>query len=234
MNDERDDDLIVPDMKNVIPEMVVQAALALSFGVPGPQALLTSIAPFAARALGASAQELTRPRARRVVSMLEAATAEAGGDETLAERISESEEAQELAYDAAAMAGQSRVPAAVVAMGRALAHGLLADGTKLEESRLLIEALASLTPPHARMLEVLATTEEVATIDAITARVEEWREVLPRLLAGLEREGLARQATVDGGTTWGDLENGRIEEWELTAFGRRALAMLRDVGSGLE
>lgn len=234
MNEERDDDLIVPDMKNVIPEMVVQAAIALSFGVPGSQALLTSIAPFAARALGASAKELTRPRALRVVSMLEAATAEAGGDETLAERISESEAAQELAYDAAAMAGQSRVPEAVVAMGRALAQGLLADGTKLEETRLLIEALASLTPPHARMLEVLDTTDEVATIDTIADRVEEWREVLPRLLAGLEREGLARQATATGETTWGDLKNGRAEEWQLTAFGRRALGMLREVGSAPE
>lgn len=231
MNDERDEDLITPDMKGVGGEMAVQGLIALGFGVPGPQAFVTALAPLAARALGASMLEITRPRAQRVEAMLEEAATEAGGDEKLATLISGSEEAKELAYETAEAVARSRVPEAVVAMGRALVQGLLADGTKIEESRHLIDALASLTPPHARLLEVLATTDEVATIGTIADRVEEWREMLPRLLAGLEREGLARQATATGGTTWGDLENGRAEEWQLTAFGRRALAMLQEVGS---
>ncbi|MFD6094561.1 hypothetical protein ACFWGN_20815 [Oerskovia sp. NPDC060338] len=234
MNDERDEDLIAPDMKGVGGEMVVQGLIALGFGVPGPLAFVTAFAPLAARALGASVLEITRPRARRVGAMLEAATTEAGGVEALASLISVSEEAQELAYETAEAATRSRVPEAVVVMGRALVQGLLADGTKIEESRHLIDALASLTPPHARILEVLGAMDEVATVDALADRVGEWRQILPRLLAGLESEGLARQATATGGTTWGDLKDGRAEEWQLTAFGRRALAMLQEVGSAPE
>lgn len=227
---DRDDEPVALETRGVGAEMLTQGVLALAFGAVPSQALLTAIAPFAARALDASARELFGVRLRRVGSMLGAAVDAAGSDETLAAAIAASEDAQELAYDTTERAAQSRVPEAVVAMGRALANGLLADGTKMEESRMVIEALASLTPPHVRVLDALDMSVTGTSARDIEIRLHEWRDVLPRLLAGLEREGLARQSDVDGKTTWNDLENGRAQEWRLTTLGRRALALLRQVG----
>ncbi|WP_454729000.1 hypothetical protein [Cellulosimicrobium protaetiae] len=227
---ERDDEPVALETRGVGAEMVTQGVLALAFGAGPSHALLTAIAPFAARALDASARELFGVRLRRVGSMLGAAADAAGSDETLATAIAASEEAQELVLDTAEAAARSRVPEAVIAMGRSLANGLLADGTKLEESRMVIEALASLTPPHARVLQVMADGPGRQTELEIAAYLDEWRDALPRLLAGLEREGLIRERPRED-PTFADMKSGQNQLWSMTSMGRQAWDVLREVGS---
>ncbi|MFD4992847.1 hypothetical protein ACFWH7_04490 [Cellulosimicrobium cellulans] len=228
---EHDDEPVALETRGVGAEMLTQGALALAFGAAPSHALLTAIAPFAARALDASARELFGVRLRRVGSMLAAATEAAGSEETLADAIAASEETQELAFDTAERAAQSRVPEAVIAMGRALANGLLADGTKLEESRMVIEALASLTPPHVRVLQVMADGPGRQTELNIAAYLDDgWRDALPRLLAGLEREGLIRERPRED-PTFADVKSGQNQLWSMTSMGRRSWEVLREVGS---
>lgn len=227
---ERDDEPVALETHGVGAEMLTQGVLALALGAAPVHAFLTTLAPLAARALDASARELTGKRIKRVETMLEAATETAGSDETLAAAIRASEETQELTFETAEAAARSRVPEVVVAMGRALANGLLADGTKLEESRMVIEALASLTPPHARVLQVMADGPGRQTELDIAARLDEWRDVLPRLLAGLEREGLIRERPRED-PTFEDMKSGQNQLWSITTMGRRAWDLLREVGS---
>lgn len=229
---ERDDEPVALETRGVGAEMAAQGVLALALGAAPAHAFLTALAPLVARALDASARELAGVRLRRVGSMLSAATDAAGSDETLAAAIAGSEEAQELAFDTAEAASRSRVPEAVIAMGRALANGLLSDGTKLEQSRLVIEALASLEPPHVRVLVEVYEVSGVGGLAYLEGNLEEWREELPRLFAALQREGLIELRDVKAERTWDDFENGFPQTWFVTKFGMRALELLRDVGAG--
>lgn len=149
-----------------------------------------------------------------------------------------------MGYAAGQAAATSRYPARVVALGRALAHGVSSDdAAELDHWQLIIDAIAAVERPHLVVLSKFANIEGSAAAPVFVRRTLDWDQLnnltsdygrsLPALLAALERLGLVNRESMatlasDGGRPSEQVLRGAF--WRLTDFGYAVLDELWRAG----
>ena len=114
-------------------------------------------------------------------------------------------------------------------LGRVLANGL-ENGTRLDEAEFIAATINDIEPPHVEVLAYIlqGLTESNSTVrtSAIKADLPLFGETIFAILAALDRHGLIGQPP----NVWpGDSELDVDQYWGLTPYGRRILAMLREL-----
>lgn len=226
------------------------AGLAVGFAFGGPLgAIAGALVPVAERLAKLSFRELRvsheEAREERAKAAWLIAAKDVGDDaERLLEAASADADRRHLAYSASEGAAEARYPARIVALGRALASGLLAtDSASLDHEQQVVDALAAIDRPHIVLLHDFVNVEGSTTEPVFVRRTLSWPNIqrfgsaygssLPRLLATLEREGLVHTQTVatlaeDDGTPTGHDRAGTF--WQITDFGYEVLDRLWQAG----
>jgi len=149
-----------------------------------------------------------------------------------------------MGYSAGQAAATSRYPARVVALGRALAHGIPSDdAAELDHWQLVIDAIAEVERPHLVLLSKFGNIEGSVAAPVFVRRTLDWDQLnklaskygrsLHALLADLERPGLINRESVavlasDDGRPSDEVLRGAF--WRLTDFGYAILDELWRAG----
>lgn len=215
------------------PEMVSAGVIAAGSGADPTASILATLGPVATRAMQAAGREWRERRAERVRTLFGEVAAGDEGDR-LVEVLASNPEAQELVMDATSAAAGMRYPATVIAMGRALREGLLLDGTKLDVSRLVVEALGDLQPSEAAVLDMVVRYQTISHRQ-VRERLGPVGPGVDRFVATLQAHGLIKEYEPLNTTTADSVElpkkrdiNGFV--WTATDLGKDAWQRLRDAG----
>lgn len=253
-----DDEELAQALDSAVPDIgagVIAAAVAMA--LPGPAGLVVGALtpPVMSRVLGRLQERFFQQRATAAEAVLQEAADQLGTDlDGVLAALTDDSRVQ-LAGMAVAAGAQTILEDKIVALGRALATGVLADDEALiDEQRLVIGALASLEAPHIRVLRVVAEEwppgvkfgdqprwpePEIAA----ALRMSHAPSTVSAILSGLHANHLLRQEDVikqafenysraagraarSGGSPSMRTPTPR---WEVTPFGERMLALLRDV-----
>jgi hypothetical protein len=200
---------------------------ALGFGIGGPTGAIVGAAagvfmePLAERVWGELRGDAQRRQGETLAAAHEAMDVDAAEMER---RISSSDESRLETGIALSAASRTTWPPKVIALGRALAAGLVAtDDARIDTYPLVVAALAEIEFPQASLLELLVcywprTTKDGLVIEPFTALADTpwavgqrvWqprdivlarptlRPVLPSLLGTLQRHGLIAQSDNPG------------------------------------
>lgn len=189
-------------------------------------AFLAGITPIMAKGLGSAMAEWNMAATSRAETLLQEAANVMGGDEAMAEAIESDPTRGELTVDAVVASAKVRLPSGVRAMSRALAEGLLRDGTPPDVARFTIEALQAIQPIDAAVLERISQIDGTSPND-IRIAMPHLLPVLPQILARLNREGLIEENPGKGVIA---SPGGPPNAWRLTLFGRSTLDRLYEAG----
>ncbi len=236
-------------VRNLLAPDNVAAAVMGWIGAAGhPAGLLSGLEPIVARVQTLVAAEYQANK-QRAAAMWRVAEHEAG--RPVAELIdvaASDEDRRFLATSAAAGAEGSRYPARIIAIGKDLAEGLITESLDavLAEQQ-IIGAMSALDRHHVVLLRCMALglppsgeqlVEHEASEEALCRSLPGVREPFRRLVAVLEREGLAvyRPATnADQSLSEGmrrmavlpGTQRQRSERWVATDFGLTVLRKFR-------
>jgi hypothetical protein len=183
-------------------------------------------------------------RARRATRLFCITSAEVSlSIDELETRISGNEPLVELAAAAAIGAADARYDARIVALGKALASGILAESADaIDQERIFVEVLSALDRPHVRLLSYMVENEkyEGGGPDPRLAVIEDLPDISPvfgYLASALERNYLIEQRRklkfrqdwkINGPT---NVPEGMSDRLFVTDFGRQVLDRLVDAGS---
>lgn len=226
------------------------AAAAVDYGAVG--GVVAAVAtPAVVALLAKAAEEWRRGSEKRQQRVVTEAAAWAGlsAEDLLATVVADPALLLLLSRALAAAAG-TVLDAKVVALGRALASGALADDpAALQGQALIVDVLARLEAPHVRLLDAVAagTTRSGGDVDGPTevdlaATIHApvgggpatGGVLLQPLLRTLDGEGLVYQVSI--GATWEDrvhdedLPGMQTSHWAVTGFGRALLELLHEAG----
>jgi hypothetical protein len=182
-------------------------------------------------------------RARRATRLFRITSAEVSlSIEELERRISSNEPLVELAAAAAVGAADARYDARIVALGKALASGVLAESADVvDQERIFVEVLSALDRPHVRLLSYMNENEkyEGGGPDPRVAATVDLPDISPvfgYLASTLERNYLIEQRSelkfrpdwkINGPTNVPEGMSGRLF---VTDFGRQVLDRLFEAG----
>jgi hypothetical protein len=238
-----DDDLdLTNPLQGTLNDVIADGAVGFTFGLgaglqPAVLAgLAAAIAPLARRLAGLVETERTDRRARTQAMWLVALDqASFGADDLLvsADSLIRAAEAdpdrRHLCVSATRASEGSLYSERIVALGRALASGLLADETAvLDMEQQVVDALATLERPHLALLQRMSvwndghhryTTVKTFSDEEIQEIAAPETSIATRLKATLEREGLLQRVT---GTYPGIAGN----PWNVSDFGLEVLTRL--------
>lgn len=240
-------------MRDALVKASFAAGTALASGGGGSLAVLAGVGAFAGE-LSPLVLEEWRAKGKRIDRMAETASATVGTPEGLIEAIERAPGGASLLTRAVEAAASAEYPPAVLAIGRALAEGVVDDGTRLDEARQFVEALSVVQRPHFVVMWQLRTDSDVPSDDGSTAWIpltlqraelvealpSSYRLSLDRLVSTLEREGLIDRGTSGGAFLVSDDPERRRPQvrdqpnmyWAITTFGLQALARLVKEGAG--
>ncbi|TXR56307.1 hypothetical protein [Quadrisphaera setariae] len=189
-------------------DVVAGAVFAAVAGGGVAGVLAGAFQPIATRALELSSREMVGHQ-QRGVAVYVVGAAQAGVEpQELLDKAAEGPDRLHLACSAAQAAGESRYPERIIALGRALARGLLAeDDAVLDHEQLVVEALSRLDRPHLVVLWALLEDEPGRSPGSWRQLTLSWVELqeripgygaasLTRLVAALDREGLLDTPTM--------------------------------------
>lgn len=213
-------------LRGVLSEAIMTGGLTLAGGGTPVAAFLAGMTPIMAKGLGLAMAEWNAVATSRAESLLQEAANAMGGDDALAEAIESDPTRAELTVDAVLASSKVRLPSGVRAMGRALAEGLLHDGTPPDVARFTIEALQAIQPIDAAVLDQISLFDGTSLND-IRIGMPQLVPVLPQVLARLSREGLIEENPPQGVIA---SAGGPPDAWRLTHFGRSTLDLLREAG----
>lgn len=210
----RDAELLKNPFRGVAPEVAADLAVALASGSGLVPALTAAAGPVVSRGIAAMSIEWNKARWDRAASVVAEATEATGSSEAFLSAARAADGGMELTIDTMVAASRTRLPASVRAMGRALAHGLLHDGTRLDMTRVTIEALSELQPFEAAVLDTIVRGGDISTND-LRAKVPSLEAGLHRALAVLNAQGFLVETTM---------------VWRASEFGNDAIAWLLQAG----
>jgi hypothetical protein len=230
-------------------DAVAGAAVGFAFGGP-VGAVAGALVPVAERLTRLSLREIRVAHQEARQDRAKAAWLVAGknaGDEIeqLVEAAAADADRRHLAYSVTEGAAESRYPARIVALGRALASGLLAsDVASLDHEQQVVDTLAQIERPHIVLLHDLVNVEGTAREPVFVRRTLSWSQIaqfgasygssLPRILASLEREGLVHTSVVAvPGSDDGPPLNAHDRAgtyWQISDFGYEVLERLWQAG----
>jgi hypothetical protein len=167
--------------------MVANGALGLLAGTPSA-AVIGAVAPLLSRMLRLSHEELTN-RNDRVMAMWTHASVHAQVDpERLLNAASNDPAKKHLAFTAGDAASTARFSARIVALGRALGSGLVAENdVELDVEQFVVDALAEIERPHVAALARLGPHRTEDTF--LRLELHRYGAALAPILATLERLG---------------------------------------------
>ncbi len=216
-------------------DMIAEAAIGVM--ADPHRGALAGLIPLFSRALKLAQRETSWQQARAAVMWAHAAESAGQAAESLIDRAESDPDRLHLAVSAAAGAATARYPARIVALGRALAGGLLAESeTKLDLEQQVIDALSVLERPHLETLVVLEHGDDgvrAALIDGVGLGTLHDRMgygvAFSRIMSALESGGLATSdpRLFDPAAI---ASVGSAEHWRPTEFGREVLSRLREAG----
>jgi len=229
--------------QGVVAETVAGAAIGFVFGGPAGAAA-GGLVPLGERLVRLSQTELFS-REARAEAMWVIASHEAGTSrEAMLDAAERDADRLHMGYSAGQAAATSRYPARVVALGRALAHGIPSDdAAELDHWQLMIDAIAEVERPHLVLLSKFANIEGSVAAPVFVRRTLDWDQLnklaskygqsLHALLAALERLGLINRESVavlasDDGRPSDEVLRGAF--WRLTDFGYAILDELWRAG----
>lgn len=145
--------------QGVVAESVAGAAIGFAFGGPAGAAA-GGLVPLGERLVRLSQTEIFS-REARAEAMWAIAGREAGTSrDSLLDAAERDVDRLHMGYSAGQAAATSRYPARVVALGRALAHGICSDdAAELDHWQLVIDAIAAVERPHLVVLSSFANIE---------------------------------------------------------------------------
>lgn len=212
---------------DIVAELAI-AALALGAGPAG--ALLAGLTPLVARGVQLAHREL-QAQQQRSAAVWVVAGDRAGLDPVdLMGRADDDADRRHLGYSAAEAGATARYPERIIALGRALADGLLAeDHVTIDREQATIDALAAIERPHLSIMAYLDRAksngpyeQNAASEGAIRKQFEpSFGTSLTRVLSCLDREGLLEILRLHEEEEWDD--------YLLSDFGNEVLARLRAV-----
>ena len=214
------------------------ATVAGTVGLMGPEygAAATALTPIAEEVLRRvwDAFDVFDWRRRRHITetMVTAAQAREETVDELLKRALEDDESQELFVRVGVAARDAALREKRVALGRALAAGLGAGESAVNDELLFVRAIDALDKPHIQLLHVMTGTRPGTGPMAGQALTDGWTREnltpfvptlsrhLPSLLATLEQHGLIESQIVD---TWNELG---ATYYNVTSAGRVCLGRL--------
>jgi len=255
MSGTRDDADHAVVVRDALVKATFAAGTAVASGGGGSLAVLAGVGTFAGE-LSPLVLKEWRGKGKRIDRMAEAAVDAVGSPGALIQAIEQAPGGASLLTRAVEAAATSEYPPSVVAIGRALAEGVVDDGTRLDEARQFVEALSVVQRPHFVVMWELRADSDVPSGDGSTAWVpltlnraelvealpSSYRLSLDRLVSTLEREGLIDRGTSGGAFLVSDDPEQRRPQvrdqpdmyWAITTFGLQALARLVKEGAGAE
>ncbi|MBE1876164.1 hypothetical protein [Myceligenerans pegani] len=213
-------------LRDALPDAIAAGGLALAASGSPIAAFLSGMTPIVTKALGLAMGEWSTAANKRAEALLHETADAMGGEQAMAEAINSNPTRRELTADTVVASAKVRLPSGVRAMGRALAEGLLHDGTPPDVARFTIEALQAIQPIDAAVLDRISQIDGTSPNDMRVA-MPHFVPVLPQILARLNREGLIEENPPKNVIA---SPGGPPNAYRLTLFGRSALDRLHDAG----
>lgn len=174
------------------------------------------LVPFVGGAIATIFGDHMERRRGRIQETAAAAVDRVGGDaDRITDRLKSDERFADIFFDGLAAASRSSIEAKRVAIGHALGDAAMGEGElELDESQLLLKAMADLELPHLRALQRISRMEQTELMASLLQATP------PPVLAALIRHGLVIQGAYDGLAIEG-----------VTDFGNRLLEFVEGAGS---
>lgn len=210
------------------------AGAALDLVVPG---VGTVAAPGLQALANFVGQGLERRRAKAVGALAEASRSSGMDEDQLLMLAAQDDSRMELALRALTAASHAQQEAKIVALGRALATGVLAEDDALVDTEAyVIDGLSRLEPPHVCVLQLLARspipqelgrvykkTQLAWSVPALAEQYPQARSTLPAILGTLVAIGAVADVAV------GTLDY--TPAYEANEFGKLLLQRLHEAGA---